>query len=129
MEGSKPGIQCQVCRRNFKVGEVIKADLVEEPLAQMIREKHPEWSSEGYICLADLNLFRTRYVTEILKTSSQEIYDLGKGMAKVEEEQVTSRNINKEFDGSLTLGRAARRPVWPSSGEAGLSSVFSWPCW
>ena len=95
-------IKCQVCQKNFKMDEVMKAELLEEPIVQMIREKHPEWSSEGYICLADLYLFRSRYVTEILKTSSQEIYDLGKEMEK--EGQVTSWNINKEFDSSLTLG-------------------------
>jgi hypothetical protein len=67
MEGTMPGIECQVCRRHFKVGEVIKAKLIEEPLVQLIREKHPKWSPRGYICLADLNLFRSRYVTEVLK--------------------------------------------------------------
>jgi uncharacterized membrane protein len=82
--------------------EVMKAELLEEPIVKMIREKHPEWSSEGYICLADLYLFRARYVAEILKTSSQEIYDLEKEMGK--EEQILSVNINKEFDSSLTLG-------------------------
>jgi len=82
--------------------EVMKAELLEEPIVQMIREKHPEWSSEGFICLADLYLFRARYVAEILKTSSQEIYDLEKEMAK--EEQLVSLNINKEFESSLTLG-------------------------
>ena len=95
-------IECQLCRNHFKMGEVMKANLLEEPIVQMIREKHPEWSSEGYICLADLYLFRARYVAEILKTSSQEIYDLEKEMDK--EEQAISRNINKEFESSLTLG-------------------------
>ena len=95
-------IKCQVCQKNFKMDEVMKAELLEEPIVQMIREKHPEWSSEGFICLADLYLFRARYVAEILKTSSQEIYDLEKAMAK--EDQVLSFNINKEFDSRLTLG-------------------------
>ncbi len=80
----------------------MKAELLEEPIVQMIREKHPEWSSEGFICLADLYLFRARYVAEILQKSSQEIYDLEKEMDN--EKQVVSVNINKEFDSSLTLG-------------------------
>ncbi len=95
-------IECQLCRNHFQTGQAMKANLLEEPIVQMIREKYPEWSSDGYICLPDLYLFRSRYVTEILKTSSQEIYDLGKDMDK--EEQATSRNLNKEFDSSLTLG-------------------------
>jgi uncharacterized membrane protein len=95
-------IKCQICQKNFKMDEVMKAELLEEPIVQMIREKHPEWSSEGFICLADLYLFRARYVAEILKTSSQEIYCLEKEMAK--EEQPVSRNLNREFESSLTLG-------------------------
>jgi uncharacterized membrane protein len=82
--------------------EVMKAELLEDPIVKMIREKHPEWSSEGFICLADLYLFRARYVAEILKTSSQEIYCLEKEMAN--EEQPVSRNLNREFESSLTLG-------------------------
>ena len=105
MGGQVTDIQCSVCRRHFKMGEVIKAKLIEEPIVQMIREKHPKWTAKGYICLTDLNLFRTRYVTEVLKSASQEVYDLEKEMTKsLEEEQVMSRNINKEFEGSLTLG-------------------------
>jgi len=99
------GIECMVCRNHFKMAEVIQANLIEEPIAQMILEKHPKWTAKGFICLADLNLFRTRYVTEVLKSASQEVYDLEKEMAKsLEEEEVTSRNINKQFEDSLTLG-------------------------
>ena len=52
-------IECQLCRNHFKMDQVMKANLLEEPIVQMIREKHPEWSSEGYICLPDLYLFRS----------------------------------------------------------------------
>ena len=51
METKMIEIKCQVCQKNFKMDEVMKAELLEEPIVQMIREKHPEWSSEGYICL------------------------------------------------------------------------------
>ena len=125
MEGTMPGIECQVCRRHFKVGEVIKAKLVEEPLAQLIREKHPKWSSQGYICLADLNLFRTRYVTEVLKSASQEVYDLEEGMAKsLEEEEVLSRNINQEFEDSLTLGQRMADRLAAFGGSWTFISIF-----
>ena len=115
-------IECQLCRKHFKMGQVMKANLLEEPIVQMIREKHPEWSSEGYICLADLYLFRGRYVTEILKTSSREIYDLEKEMDK--EEQATPRNINKEFDSSLTLGERFADALAKFGGSWTFISIF-----
>ena len=125
MEGTMPGIECQVCRRHFKVGEVIKAKLVEEPLAQMIREKHPKWSPTGFICLADLNLFRTRYVTEVLKSASQEVCDLEQGVPQsLEEEQVLSRNINQEFEDSLTLGQRLADRIADFGGSWTFISIF-----
>jgi hypothetical protein len=36
------GIECMVCRNHFKMAEVIQANLIEEPIAEMIREKTPK---------------------------------------------------------------------------------------
>src|SRR6266498_3377516 len=106
MERQASSIECSVCRRPFRMGEVIKAKLIEEPLVKLIKEKHPKWSPRGYICLADLNLFRTIYVTEVLKCASQEVCDLEQGVAKsLEEEQILSRNLNQEFENSFTFGQ------------------------
>ncbi len=125
MEGSKPGIRCQICRRHFKVAEVIKAELVDEPLAQLIREKHPKWSPRGFICLTDLNLFRTRYVTEVLKCAAQEVCDLEEGVAQsLAEEQVLSRNINQEFEGSFTLGQRLADRIAAFGGSWTFISIF-----
>ena len=115
-------IKCQVCQKNFNMDEVMKGELLEEPIVQMIREKHPEWSSEGFICLPDLYLFRARYVTEILKTSSQEIYDLEKEMTK--EDQLLSFNINKEFESSLTLGERLADGLAKFGGSWSFIGIF-----
>ena len=61
-------------------------------------------------------------MTEILKTSSQEIYDLGKEMDK--EEQATSRNINKEFESSLTLGERLADGLAKFGGSWTFISIF-----
>ena len=105
MASPKTGIECQVCRKHFKLGEVIKARLIEEPIAKLIQAKHPQWSPRGYICLADLNLFRTGYVTEVLKSAGQEVYDLKQEVPKsLEEGELLARNINQEFESRMTLG-------------------------
>lgn len=124
MEGAMREIECQLCRRHFKVGEVIKANLVEEPLAQLIREKHPQWTAKGFICLADLNLFRTRYVTEVLKNAGQEVLDFEKEMTRSLEEEVSSRNINKEFESSMTLGERLSDRLADFGGSWTFISIF-----
>jgi uncharacterized membrane protein len=119
-------IECQVCHQHFKVGEVINANLIEEPIAQLIREKHRDWSPKGYICLADLNLFRTGYVTETLKLANQEAADLGKEMDKGLEEEaaVLSKNINEAFDKSLTRGERMADRLADFGGSWTFISLF-----
>jgi uncharacterized membrane protein len=116
-------IECQLCRNHFKPGQAMKANLLEEPIVQMIREKYPEWSSEGYICLPDLYLFRRRYVMEVLKESSEEINDLGKETDK--EEQVISRDINKIFESRLTLGERLADGLAEFGGSWLFLSIFA----
>ncbi len=125
MGGPVAGIQCQICRNHFKLGEVINAKLVEKSIAKLIQEKHPKWAPTGYICLTDLNLFRTRYVTGVLKSASQEVYDLEKQMPKsLEEEELLSRNINKEFESSLTLGERLADRLADFGGSWTFISLF-----
>jgi uncharacterized membrane protein len=125
MSSPKTGIECQVCRKHFKIGEVIKASLIEAPIAELIKVKHPQWSAAGYLCLADLNLFRTGYVTEVLKDASQQVGDLEQGMAKsLEEEALLSRNINKEFESSMTLGERLADRIADFGGSWTFISIF-----
>ncbi|MGA9755155.1 MAG: DUF1003 domain-containing protein [Desulfobaccales bacterium] len=125
MAGLTAEIQCQVCGKPFKIGEVIKGKLIEKSLAKLIQAKHPKWSSTGYICLPDLSLFRTQYVAKVLKDASQEVYDLEKGMAKsLEEEELVSRNINQDFESSLTLGERWADRLADFGGSWTFISIF-----
>ncbi len=124
MAGSVTGIECQVCRNHFRVGEVIKANLVEAPIVKLIQAKHPEWSPDAYICLADLNLFRTGYVTEVLQSASQELGEMETGTAQSLEEELLSRNINKEFESSLSLGERLADRLADFGGSWTFISLF-----
>ena len=125
MEGLVAGIKCQVCRNHFKIGEVINARLIEAPIVKLIQEQHPQWSSAGYICLNDLNRLRSHYVSQILKDASQEVLDLEEGIAKsLEEEELVARDINKEFEGTLTLGERLADRLADFGGSWTFISIF-----
>ncbi len=123
-------IECQFCHQLFKVGEVISARLIEEPIAKLIREKQGTWSPEGYICLEDLNLFRTGYVIDTLKSGNLEAADLGKEMSQgIEEEtKVLSRNINKEFESRLTRGERMADRLAAFGGSWTFITLFAIVC-
>jgi len=98
-------IVCQICKEQKNLSEVIPAELVSEPIVDLIKKTDPDWSSSGYICRSDLNKFRAKYIKDILETEKGELSALEKQVMKsLQESEILSKNINIEFDRRLTFG-------------------------
>ena len=96
---------CQICGEPKAPGELMPAELVRPGVAATIRKTHPEWSSRGFICLADLNRFRIEHVEDILETEKGELSALESEVVQgMREQEVIARNVNLEFERKLTLG-------------------------
>lgn len=54
-------VLCQVCKEQKKMSEVFSAEVVREPIVEKIMATHPDWSSQGFICKADLNRYRAEF--------------------------------------------------------------------
>jgi len=87
------------------MNEVIPAELVSEPLVEIIRKAYPNWSSSGFICVSDLNSFRAKRVKDILESEKGEISNVEEQVLKsLKEHELLSKNVNTEFDQQLTVG-------------------------
>ena len=64
---------CQICGKAKRIAEMIPAALVRDAIVAQIRESHPDWSSDGYICRTDLNQFRTAYIQSLLEQEKGEL--------------------------------------------------------
>lgn len=96
---------CQICGQHKKMSEVIPGEFVRHPLIEVILKEHPGWSSDGYICIDDMNHFRTHYVEKILEKERGEISKLEKDVVKsMRKQELLSKNVNLEFDRGLTFG-------------------------
>ena len=96
---------CQICKKQKKLSELIPAELVSRPVSETIQQEYPQWSSDGYICLSDLNRFRAQHVKNVLKTEKGELSSLeNQVMKSLAEHEILSKNINEEFDQKQTLG-------------------------
>lgn len=99
-------VLCQICKEEKRLSEVLPAELVRTPVVELIRKKYPEWSSKGFICLADLNHFRTEYVQEVLEAEQGEMSALEQEVVRsLKEHELLAKNINLEFDRELTFGQ------------------------
>jgi len=96
---------CQICHLEKNLSELVPAASIRKSVAETIQAENPAWSADGYICLADLNHYRTEHIQEILTRERGELSDLEEEVARsLSEQELLSKNINAEFEGKLTLG-------------------------
>ena len=82
----------------------LAGELVRGGIQQTIKKQHPDWDSRGYICLADLNRFRARYVEDVLEEDTGKISSLQEQVVKSwREHEFLSKNINLQFEQELTF--------------------------
>ena len=102
---SEKTLICQICKKQKKPSEIIPGELVSKPVSDTIKQSYPKWSSDGYICLSDLNHFRALHVKNVLETEKGELSNLeNQVMKSLEEHEILSKNINEEFEQKLTVG-------------------------
>jgi uncharacterized membrane protein len=98
-------VTCQVCREQKKMSEVLTAEIVREPIVEKIRETHPDWSPQGFICIADLNRYRAEYVRDVIKADKGELSVLEEQVVKsLKEQELLSQNINVAYDRQRSPG-------------------------
>jgi len=116
---------CQICKKEKKQSEVIPAELVDEPIVEIIKKKYPDWSNEGYICISDLSDFRKEFIQNIIETEKGELTALEKDVVKsIREQELISKNINSEFDQKLTFGQRLSDKIADFGGSWGFIILF-----
>ncbi len=117
---------CQVCREHKKKSELVSAGLVRKSIADLIRKEYPSWSSDGYICRADLNRFRAQYVGEILERERGELASLDEiGIGSLKDHELTAKDVNVEFEQQLSLGDRLSDQIADFAGSWTFIAVFA----
>lgn len=118
-------VLCQVCKEQKKMSEVLTAELVRGPIVEKIMETHPDWSSQGFICSADLNRYRAEYVKDIIRADKGELSVLDEQVVKsLKEQELLSKNINIEYDRQRSLGETMADRLAAFGGSWLFISIF-----
>src|SRR5205809_6409918 len=105
MKKAEPHFTCEICGKSFAQRDTVPAVFVRPAIIDLIRVEHPNWSSDGVICLADLNRYRGVYVQAALEKERGELSDLDADVVRsVQEQETLVRDVNTEFDRELSFG-------------------------
>ena len=102
-EGLSP---CPVCGDPRDSTELMPFELVDDQLVEFIKRKYPEWQLPKAICIPCLNKIRAEFVKDVLESDKGSLSALEEEVVKsLKENELLSRDINKEFDSQLTFGQ------------------------
>jgi uncharacterized membrane protein len=120
-------VQCQICKKPKRLGEVVPAELVRPPIVKVILKDHPDWSHDGFICLPDLHHFQGEYFEDLIAADQGELSVLEAEVVQSlkHEEALISTNINVEFERRLTLGERVADRVAEFGGSWSFISAFA----
>jgi uncharacterized membrane protein len=98
-------LTCEVCGNRFARHQLVPAGLVRDGIANEIRRSHPEWSPDGYICLADLNRYRDTYVRSLIAADKGELSTLEhEVLESLLHHETLAVDVEEQFDARAKLG-------------------------
>ena len=107
----------------------MRAEFVRDAVAETIRRSVPGWSPEDYICMADLNTFRSKYVHDLLESEKGELTELEKEvMQSLKEHELLSENINVVFGQKFSIGERLADRIALFGGSWGFILLFAGVC-
>jgi len=116
---------CQICGRHFEEDEIVLGQSVRPVVVDVIRETHPKWDENGFICHKDLNYFRSLYTQKLVEEDRGEITVLEEEvLASLNEEEFLSQNINEAFEKKITFGEALSDKIASFGGSWKFISAF-----
>lgn len=96
---------CAICGQSFPQRNVVSGELVRKEMAAEILKTCPDWSSQSYICRADLARIRGKYVHSLLESERGELSSLESEVVRsLQEHELLSTNIEAEFEQKWSFG-------------------------
>ena len=97
--------KCRICGRDRRMREMMPAAMIRSSVLDLIRRDNPGFGGDDYICLDDLNKYRTEYIESMIEEDKGEISRLESDVVRsMAENELLAKNINSEYETQLTYG-------------------------
>jgi uncharacterized membrane protein len=118
-------LTCQICGKPKNRSELIPAALIRPRLVERIQSRFPAWSSEGFICLPDLNRLRGEYVQSLLEDEKGELSSLERSVVEsLARHETLAEDVEAQFQKKLSLGERLADQIADFGGSWTFISLF-----
>lgn len=103
---SKPlRFRCALCGLEKSARDLIPLDVVRPSLLDRIHAEHPDLPADGYVCNADLDRYRSRYVAELLGQERGELTRLEHEVVEsLAAHETLAENVEAEYAEKRSFG-------------------------
>jgi uncharacterized membrane protein len=116
---------CEICHQVKELDEMLPLDWIRGTVGALLHRQHPDCNLEGFICLDDLSHLRSSYVDDVMATQKGELSALEAQVARsLQEHVIASRDLNSQFDRTLSFGERVSDRVASFGGSWGFILSF-----
>lgn len=98
--------KCYIDKKDYPVESLVKGSFIRSQLLKLIRKDYPEFSTDNFITIDNLSIYRKKYLQKLIKKESKDLGTLeNEIIEKVNGNKILNENIEPEIDDKLTLGQ------------------------
>ena len=117
--------RCSVCGQEVPARESVRLDVVRPAMIERIRHEKPDLPADGFICRADLDRFRSSYVSQLLTRERGELTRLEHEVVKsLADHETLAENTEAEYAERRTLGERMSDRLASFGGSWTFISLF-----
>lgn len=116
---------CSIDGVDHPQSKLMSLELVRDPIFELIKKDFPDASRQDFICLDQLNYYRSRYIQSVLEAEKGELSQLDQVVVQsLEESESISKNLNDVFEKDLTFGQKAADKIAEFGGSWSFIIIF-----
>ena len=102
---NKPRIVCAITGKELSRNGAAHLDAVRPSLVERMRKDHPDLKDDAFVSRAELDRYRSLYVTELLRAESGDLSEIENQVAQsLATHETLAENVEEEFSADRSLG-------------------------
>lgn len=112
-------------QQEFPFVERISAKTVRHPLLEFIQKEHPEFTTDKYLSMNELNIYREKYISEYLEKEMGELNHLEKKvLSSLKEQTLLTDKLEEDEPTNATFGQRIADKVASFGGSWNFIIMF-----